>query len=70
MTDKQLKLLKKLEWSATKMNDFGHNDYSPVPCCPECGAVNWSGTRPPYPHLHEGHKPGCELGAAILELGG
>ena len=61
-----LELLKRLEWAGKKEVDFGHHDFSMVPVCPECGAENWAGYSDGlYEHLHEGHKNGCELKAAI-----
>lgn len=58
-----LKLLKKLEWSGIIQEDFGHGDYSPVPCCPICGALNYKESF--YAHMNEGHKTDCKLAKQI-----
>ena len=63
MIEEILALLEKLEWSGKSREDFGHNDYSTVPCCPICGRQKWY---EPYGHLNEGHTDECEL-ARILE---
>jgi hypothetical protein len=57
-------VLKKLEWSGTSREDFGHHDYDNVPCCPSCGALGWKHFGG-YEHMHKGHKEDCELDAAI-----
>ncbi len=54
--------LKAVEWSSTSREDFGHHDYSSVPCCPICGRLNWY---EPYTHLNRGHKQTCQLKTAI-----
>lgn len=60
-----LQVLKKLEWSGKRREDFGHNDYSTVPCCPMCGAINWRGYMDCYAHMHRGHKSDCPLEQTI-----
>jgi hypothetical protein len=60
-------LLRKLEWSGKRKEDFGHGDYSTVPCCPMCGAIGWS-EYPPYEHMHKGHKADCSLDTVIREM--
>jgi hypothetical protein len=60
-----LSILRKLEWSGISREDFGHHDYSAVPCCLACGNLNYY---EPYTHLNKGHKSDCELRIAIEEL--
>lgn len=60
-----LKTLLELEWSGQSREDFGHGDYSTVPCCPSCGALGWHKFGSAYCHMHKGHKPDCSLKAAI-----
>ena len=60
-----LKLLKGIEWSGRKREDFGHGDYSTVWTCPYCHAVNyWDDER--YPKAR--HLDNCELNNLIIEL--
>lgn len=64
---KCVRVLKRIEWSSTRIQHWGQNDFSPpLACCPECHGLKPLANSDREPG--DDHAPDCALSALLARL--